>query len=135
MFHTRNCHKRRLVSAHERTYSCSRGDQQKHLSEAGKPIDLAALKHSSPSRRHNKNKLETLRKHLPIESHEKHCSTVVKVATTLRHKDMVKEWRDTKHADCHGCSEENGATKPEDPPREAPDQQTRRPRPAPECKL
>jgi hypothetical protein len=115
------------ISAHQRAYCCGRGDQQKHLRAAGKPIHSAALKHSSPRRQHHKNKLETLWKHSPIEILEKHCCIVVEVASTLQHQDLIKEYGNAKDTNCQGYHEENSATKPEDSSREAPDQQAGRP--------
>jgi hypothetical protein len=118
------------ISAQQRTNRFGRGDQQKHLRCAGKPIHSAALKHSSPCGQYHKKKLKALGKHLPIESLEKHRCIAAEVASTLQDQDVVKESGNTKDTDGQDYHEENGAAKPEDPPREAPDQQAGRPGPA-----
>jgi hypothetical protein len=118
------------IGAHQRANRCGPGDQQKHLSGASKPIDLAALNHSSPCGQNHKKQLHALRKQLPVESLEKHRRIVAEVASTLQDQDVVKESWNTKDTDCQNHREEHGTAKPEDSSRAAPDNEAGRPGPA-----
>jgi hypothetical protein len=61
------------IGAYQRADRCGRGDQQKQLSGAGKPIHSATLNHSSPCGQDHKKKQDALGKQLPVEGLNKHC--------------------------------------------------------------
>jgi hypothetical protein len=123
------------IGGHQRANRYGRGNQQKHLRSARKPINSAAPDRSSPRGQHHQQKLETLRERLSIENVKKHRCVVMEIAGTLQDKHVVKEPGDTKDTDGEDQHEENGTAKPEDPPREVTDKKTSRPRPAREREI
>jgi hypothetical protein len=71
------------IGAHQRTGCCDGGNQYNYPARAGKLVKSAAMEHSSPRRQHDQQQLETLGKHLPIETHEEHRCIAGVVASSM----------------------------------------------------